>query len=296
MSPKCCISETAFWLESFILVLGIGWALEYSARTKNRFKKHEAHQNWRTMMKKFLLGTVGLVALGMAAGPASAADLAARPVYTKAPPMVAAAYDWSGFYLGINGGWAQSNDRRTDPTGAVFGDYNPNGGTVGGQVGYRWQAGQFVFGLEAQGNWADVSGSTANLLAPGGPTIRSKMDAFGLFTGQVGYAWNNVLLYAKGGAAVTDRNYDFVLADGTLGSTTGYDTRWSPTVGAGLEFGFYQNWSLGIEYNHIFEDRHNATFVTPGGGVIVGDRAGGDTDMVLGKLNYRWGGPVIGKY
>jgi len=178
----------------------------------------------------------------------------------------------------------------------VFGDYNPNGGTVGGQVGYRWQTGQFVFGLEAQGNWADVSGSTANLLAPGGPTIRSKMDAFGLFTGQVGYAWNNVLLYAKGGAAVTDRNYDFVLADGTLGSTTGYDTRWSPTVGAGLEFGFYQNWSLGIEYNHIFEDRHNATFVTPGGGVIVGDRAGGDTDMVLGKLNYRWGGPVIGKY
>ena len=56
-------------------------------------------------MKKFLLGTVGLVALSMAAGSASAADLAARPVYTKAPPMVAAVYDWSGFYIGINGGW-----------------------------------------------------------------------------------------------------------------------------------------------------------------------------------------------
>jgi outer membrane immunogenic protein len=247
------------------------------------------------MMKKFLLGTVGLVALGLAAGPASAADLAARPVYTKAP-MMAPAYDWSGFYLGINGGWAQSNDRRTDPFGAVFGDYNPNGGTVGGQVGYRWQTGPFVFGLEAQGNWADISGSTINLGAPGGATIRSKMDAFGLFTGQVGYAWNNVLLYAKGGAAVTDRNYDFVLAGGGLGSTSGYDTRWSPTVGAGLEFGFYQNWSIGIEYNHIFEDRHNATFVTPAGAIIAGDRAGGDTDMVLGKLNYRWGGPVIAKY
>ena len=58
-------------------------------------------------MKKFLLGTVGLLALGMAA-PASAADLAARP-YTKAPPVyVAPIYDWSGFYIGGNGGWGQS--------------------------------------------------------------------------------------------------------------------------------------------------------------------------------------------
>ena len=54
-------------------------------------------------MKKFLLGTVGLIALGMASAPASAADLAAGP-YTKAPPMVQAMYDWSGFYVGINGG------------------------------------------------------------------------------------------------------------------------------------------------------------------------------------------------
>ena len=59
------------------------------------------------LMKKFLLATVGLVALGTAA-PASAADLAARP-YTKAPPMVAAVYDWSGFYVGANGGWGSSH-------------------------------------------------------------------------------------------------------------------------------------------------------------------------------------------
>lgn len=249
-----------------------------------------------TEMKKFLLATVGLMALGLASAPASAADLAARP-YTKAPPMVQAMYDWSGFYAGINGGWAQTSDRRTDPAGALFGDHHPDGGTVGGQVGYRWQTGSFVFGLEAQGNWADLNGSTANLGAPGA-SIRSKMDAFGLFTGQVGYAWNNVLLYAKGGAAVTDRNYEFVLASGALGSSTGYDTRWSPTVGAGLEYGFAPNWSFGVEYNHIFEDRHGATFTTPAGLVIAGDRAGGDTDMVLGRLNYKFGGgvPLLGRY
>src|ERR1700742_3946006 len=171
-------------------------------------RKAKRRQSGELEMKKVLLGTVGLVALGMASAPASAADLVARP-YTKAPPMVQAMYDWSGFYIGINGGWAPANDRRSDRFLGLFGDYDPNGGTVGGQVGYRWQQSNFVFGLEAQGNWADLSGSTGNLLLPG-TTIRSKMDAFGLFTGQIGYAWNNVLLYAKGGAAVTDRNYEFV--------------------------------------------------------------------------------------
>src|SRR6185437_10809723 len=64
-------------------------------------------RNGRYEMKKFLLGTVGLIALGMA--PASAADLAARP-YTKAPPMISPMYDWSGFYLGVNGGWGNQRN------------------------------------------------------------------------------------------------------------------------------------------------------------------------------------------
>jgi outer membrane immunogenic protein len=254
--------------------------MEVCFQTNQRFLETE--------MKKFLLGTVGLIALGMASAPASAADLAARP-YTKAPPMVQAMYDWSGFYIGINGGWAQANDRRSDRVSGLFGDYDPNGGTVGGQVGYRWQQSNFVFGLEAQGNWADLSGSTGNLLLPG-TTIRSKMDAFGLFTGQIGYAWNNVLLYAKGGAAVTDRNYEFV-GPGLPTASTGYDTRWSPTVGAGLEVGFAPNWSIGVEYNHIFEDRHDASFNGVGFAPFT-ERTGGDTDMVLGRLNYKFGGGV----
>ena len=113
-------------------------------------------------MKKFLLGTVGLIALGMAA-PATAADLAARP-YTKAPPpMVAPIYDWTGFYIGANGGWGQSNsclnfvDAFGHFTDFADGCRSRSGGLVGGQIGYRWQANQWVFGLEAQGDWADLS-------------------------------------------------------------------------------------------------------------------------------------------
>jgi hypothetical protein len=161
-----------------------------------------------TTMKKVLLVTTSLIAIS-ATAPALAADLAARP-YTKAPPMVAAIYDWSGFYVGINGGWGTSHNTWTNtaiggvPFGPVGeGSHDSDGGTVGGQIGYRWQSGNWVFGLEGQGNWADFSGSNFSLAALGA-TNRTKIDAFGLFTGQIGYAFNNVLLYVKGGGAVTD--------------------------------------------------------------------------------------------
>src|SRR5205807_9242148 len=104
-------------------------------------------------MKKLLLVTASLVALG-AAAPAVAADLAARP-YTKAPPMVQAAYDWSGFYIGLNGGGGTSHNCWDLVGGLAEGCHDATGGTVGGQVGYRWQTGPIVFGVEAQGNWAD---------------------------------------------------------------------------------------------------------------------------------------------
>ena len=95
-------------------------------------------------MKKFLLGTVAVALVGMAA-PALAADLAARP-YTKAPPpYVAPIYDWTGFYIGGNGGWGQSHNcvDFLDASGVAFaqGCRDRSGGLSGGQLGYRWQSG-----------------------------------------------------------------------------------------------------------------------------------------------------------
>ncbi len=254
-------------------------------------------------MKKFLLGAVGLVALSFAA-PASAADLAARP-YTKAPPMIAAIYDWSGFYLGVNGGWGSSRNCFTNTAIAGIaiplvgeGCHDATGGTAGGQVGYRWQSGAFVFGLEAQGNWADFRGSNPSLAALGA-TNRTRIDAFGLFTGQVGYAWNNTLLYVKGGAAITDNRYEGLLT----GTGTVIDrvspTRWGGTVGAGVEFGFAPNWSAGVEYDHLFMGTQNNAFtsVFPVAGVNTRtDSIRQDADLVTARVNYRWGGPVIPKY
>ncbi len=247
-------------------------------------------------MKQFWLATVGLVALGTAA-PALAADLPAR-TYTKAPAMVPAIYDWSGFYIGANGGWGQNRDCRGDVvTGVAFGCHDGTGGVAGGQLGYRWQTGGWVFGLEAQGDWAGLRGSNVSLAAPA-LSVRSNMDAFGLFTGQLGYAWNSALLYVKGGAAVTDTRYDTIFnATGVVASSAGYNTNWGGTVGAGVEYGFAPNWSAAVEYDHIFQSSRNLTFTTPAG-VALPDpfRTGGDTDLVTVRVNYRWGGPVVARY
>jgi outer membrane immunogenic protein len=170
------------------------------------------------------------------------------------------------------------------------------GGVAGGQIGYRWQNAGWVFGVEAQGDWADLRGSNASL-AFIGQTNRSKIDAFGLFTGQVGYAWNNALLYVKGGAAITDSRFTTIdTATGILTSSTGDNTRWGGTIGVGLEYGFAPNWSVGVEYDHLFMQDKTLAFTTPGGVLFQTDRIRQDVDLVTARVNYRFGGPVIGRY
>ncbi|WFU76771.1 outer membrane beta-barrel protein [Bradyrhizobium sp. CB2312] len=239
------------------------------------------------MKKNLLLAAVSLVALS-ATAPALAADLAARP-YTKAPAMVATIYDWSGFYIGINGGGGSSHATWDFVGIGREGSHDATGGTVGGQVGYRWQSGQWVFGVEGQGNWADFSGDNASALFA--TRNRTKIDAFGLITGQVGYAWNNVLVYVKGGAAVVSDKYEIFGLGGPLLASTS-DTRWGGTVGAGLEYGFAPNWSVGVEYNHIFLSDKDVTFA----GFAGSERIKQDVDMGLVRLNYKFGGPIIGRY
>lgn len=215
--------------------------------------------------------------------------------------MIAAIYDWSGFYIGANGGYA--SERRCGTAIAVVGGataalgcHDADGGVAGGQVGYRWQSAAWVFGLEAQGNWADLSGSNVSTLLPA-QTVRSRMEAFGLFTGQVGYAWNNTLLYVKGGAAVTSHNYDVVpTLGGAVLASSGDTTKWGGTVGVGLEYGFTPNWSFGVEYNHLFVDSHTSDFTTPAGTFFGTARISGDADIVTARVNYRFGGPVIPRY
>jgi outer membrane immunogenic protein len=253
-------------------------------------------------MKKFLLGTVGLIALLGVAAPASAADLAPRP-YTKAPPpVVAPIYDWTGFYIGVNGGWGQSrNCVDFLVTGFDFADgcRERSGGLVGGQIGYRWQFNQFVVGVEGQGDWADLSNTRVSIIRPAFST-RTKTDGIGLITGQIGYAWNASLFYVKGGAAVTSNRFSILdtLTGTELAAASA--TRWGGTVGVGWEYGFAPNWSAGIEYDHLFMGNSNNSF-SVANPIVAGalNRITQDVDMVTVRVNYRfgWGGaPVVSKY
>jgi outer membrane immunogenic protein len=271
-------------------------------------------------MKKFLLATISLAALS---GSAMAADLPARTY--KAPPPVAVApiYDWTGFYIGANGGWAESRTCLNffdDGIGLINNDFNDrcrgkSGGVVGGQLGYRWQAGTWVFGLEAQGDWADLKRDNTFLLDP---TFRSgfKTDGIGLFTGQIGYTWGAGLVYFKGGGAVTNTTATFtslgnsvLLANTVIGALPAFalsasSTRWGGTAGVGFEYLFTPNWSAGIEYDHLFMGNRDNVFtcsvVTCGAFVTAfgNDRLKQDVDMVTFRLNYKFGGygPVVAKY
>ncbi|MBA4034050.1 MAG: hypothetical protein C0480_05520 [Bradyrhizobium sp.] len=234
-----------------------------------------------------------LAASVLAASTASsfAADLAARP-YTKAPPpVVAAMYDWSGFYIGINGGWGQSSTRYDWANFLVRSD-DASGGTVGGQIGYNWQAGSWVFGIEAQGNWADLSRTYVDPFDPRW-SVGTTVDALGLFTGRVGYAANNVLFYVKGGAAVASNSYWAALNNVDFINVS--NTRWGAAVGAGLEWGFAPNWSFGVEYNHLFLGDTDYNWANANWRYTnVGIRQ--DIDLVTARINYRFGGPGMTRY
>jgi outer membrane immunogenic protein len=259
----------------------------------------------KSQMKKFLLSTVGLFALGIAA-PAAAADLPVR-AYTKAP-MVAPAYDWSGFYIGINGGggWAQNDHSDLTPGGGFFttgpgGAFggtqrvNANGALFGGQAGYNWQMSNWVFGLEVAGDGTNMRRTDTSIFFPATDFLRSKVDGIFTATGRIGYAFNNWLPYIKGGyagAQLHTTNFD-ILGD----SLDHSDWRSGYTIGAGLEYGITPNWTLGVEYAYMDFGSRNWTGATVGPG--AGPEFFNDNlriSTVTGRLNYRFGGPVVSRY
>jgi outer membrane immunogenic protein len=244
-------------------------------------------------MKKVLLATIGLVAL---AAPVFAADLPQRMPAAAPAVVMPYVYDWTGFYIGANGGWADSHSCLDFAflAGPVFSDgcRDRSGGVIGGQVGYRWQTNQFVFGLEAQGDWADLSNSRVSLLNPALST-NVKTDGIGLFTGQIGWAaWTAALFYIKGGAAVTDNRLDVIDNLHGVGLVSATATRWGGTLGVGFEYGFAPNWSFGVEYDHLWMGNANNSFsvADPRLVGILNDRITQDVDMVTLRVNYRFGG------
>jgi outer membrane immunogenic protein len=249
-------------------------------------------------MKKLLALTTSAVALLTTSFAAQAADLPQK-TYAPAPVMVAAIYDWSGFYIGGNGGYASSRNcwGFILVAGGVVPDGcdNQSGGVIGGQGGYRWQGGPVVFGVEVQGDWASLRASHVSLANPL-LTDSTKVTGVALFTGQIGYAWNAALLYFKGGAALTNNSLLQATTIGGVGLNFATSSRWGGTVGVGFEYGFTPNWTAGIEYDHLFMGTANNSFSVPAGAAAVINQISQDVDMVTVRVNYKFGGPVVARY
>jgi outer membrane immunogenic protein len=215
-------------------------------------------------MKKFLLAGAALAALAV---PAMAADLSPAPMYTKAP-VPAPVFSWTGFYVGANigGGWAQVTDSGTAAipgvgTVSTSASSTTSGVIGGGQIGYNWQAGSFVFGVEA-----DIDGSgekstntglclTAGCVANGASgTATDKVEDFGTARGRIGLAFDRWMIYATGGASwqTINTSYAVTAAGVTTASANVTTTRAGYAVGGGVEAALWsKNWIGGLEYLYL---------------------------------------------
>jgi outer membrane immunogenic protein len=245
-------------------------------------------------MKKLLLATVALVALG-ATVPALAADLGVRSrPYTKAPAYVAPIYNWTGFYIGGHlGGAFSANNGFAGTTGT-----GNNDSFLGGvQVGADYQfAPSWVVGLEGQYSWLSNNNNSAAFTGAGaGYVYNNNQRGLGSVTGRLGYTWGPGLLYVKGGYAYSDYNESLTLLGVPQAFALNSSDHDGYTVGAGLEYMFAPNWSAKVEYQYY--DFGKTNFVTP---ALLGafGSTRNDEHTVKAGVNYHfnWGGPVVARY
>jgi outer membrane immunogenic protein len=216
-------------------------------------------------MKKLLLAGASLLAMGVVS--ASAADLPAR-MPAKAPAYVAPmAYSWTGFYLGLNGGYGFG---RAEFNGGAPGSFNAGGGLFGATVGYNWQTGPLVFGLEGDIDWSGQRGSGTC----GGLACSARNDYLATIRGRLGYAMDRWMPYVTGGAAIG--NVKTSIAG--FGDTNNTKAGW--TLGGGIEASLMGPWTAKVEYLHV--DLGDADTGLPGTSTKF------TSDIIRGGINYKF--------
>ncbi len=231
---------------------------------------------------------------------AAAADLGAMPY--KAPAAVVDE-GWAGFYVGGQVGFGSESTRWNNfgpsaafsPLGSVT-DGRTSGVIGGGQVGYNFQNGNWVFGVEGSLSAASFNGSFTSPYAPATGQFSSKVPWLGTVTGRVGYAFGPWLPYVKGGFATGE--VDTRLQDTALGAFTSSSAQhYGWTAGGGVEYKVTQRLSLGLEY--MYTDLGRTTDISgPQTSLATGAPVPGTqenygvtarTQSIMGRLNYRFG-------
>jgi outer membrane immunogenic protein len=259
-------------------------------------------------MKRLLLASV---ALCVGAGSAALAADLPPPYYPppRAPaayiPIVAPLYNWSGFYIGGNlgAGW-NSTGSITDTFGSTFGTTTNTSFLGGGQVGVNYEFwGGVVVGAEAMFDWVPNTSNTINVnnvnggtgLAAGNSGTATINDRWlTTATGKLGYAWDRVLLYGKGGGAWVGASNPSFTVNGAATSTpftSSTNNNFGWTAGLGIEWAFAGNWSARAEWDYVrLQDQ---SFTVAGTGPFGGDVISINNrsiNMVTAGLNYKFGG------
>jgi opacity protein-like surface antigen len=222
-----------------------------------------------------------------------AADLPPRMPPPLLPPLPA----WTGFYFGINagGGWARAQSDFSVLGGQVFGTAvnSLEGGLGGGQIGYNWQNGPFVAGVEADFQGAGLKG-TLNAPCPVGfcaglgASFTQKMPWFGTVRGRVALATDAWLIYVTGGYAYA--RFDAEASASAVGAAaviSRNETRDGWTVGGGIEAALTRNFSAKVEYLYLDFGTSNITWTIPGLPTL-NDASKIHANVVRAGVNYRF--------
>ncbi len=249
-------------------------------------------------VKRFLIA--GALALA-AGGQAFAADLPPAPMSPRAPaayvPMPIPYYNWTGFYVGGNiGGIFTSGPTSTDTFGSTFASTSSQSFLGGGQVGVNYQFwGGAVLGVEADFDWLPntKNGYTATNGASTA-VVNANNQWLTLVDARLGYAWDRLLVYGKGGWAFGGVSNSNGTVNGTPVNISGSSSNQGWTAGAGVEYAFWNSWSVRAEYD--FVRLNNATYNVPAtsaAGVFGGDVISTNNrqlNMITVGLNYKFGG------
>lgn len=251
------------------------------------------------------LASLSLPALAFAAmavaGSAYAADIAPAPAYTPPVAYRPVIYNWTGIYFGGHIGAGLLEDTVTYP-GGTEGDLGPYSVLYGGQVGAQYEFAPWVIGVEGMFTGTDLSGSEISPTALT-PTFNISERAtsaahwYATATGRVGYALNDLLFYAKGGAAWMRATYtqDILTGNVVTSSQVIPDNRFGWTAGAGIEYGITENLSAKVEYDFLDFGSKNYTFNNLTVFSVpnpVPVSISSQTHMFTAGINYRfnWGG------
>lgn len=224
------------------------------------------------IMRKMLGACVAFATLVIAPLAAQAADLS-RPNY-KAPEYIAPLFSWTGFYVGLNGGYGWANSNWTG-SGGDF-QVSSKGFMGGGTLGYNYQIGLMVLGIEGDVDYMDLNGTVSTAACA---SCSVKDTWLGTFRGRVGYSFDRWLPYLTAGAA-----YGNVYMAANGGSATGTKQGW--TAGAGIEYAFLNSWSTKLEY--LYTDLGTATCAQAACGFATDKSVSFKANMVRVGLNYRF--------